>query len=324
MAVFLVIALFGFHLWTSNPKARETGVLGGPSAYAAGPDASELNAAITARPAVNLEFGGGVSEGVLYDDPEGSLAGSAQGKGQSAGIFSARGGVITYAVKQGDTLSQIADDFGISVQTITAANPRIRANALQIGQELAILPVSGITYDVKGGETLEGIADLFGVSSAKIREHNVAVDFSPLREGTPLVIPGATSRAPSGGASRLPNLGNYFVAPTEGFNWGRLHNVNAVDIANSCGTPVVSGAEGLVVDVAEDGWNNGYGGFVLIEHPNETKTRYAHLNKATVGVGDYVKQSEQIGFMGNTGNVHGPTGCHLHFEVEGAQNPLAR
>jgi murein DD-endopeptidase MepM/ murein hydrolase activator NlpD len=71
-------------------------------------------------------------------------------------------------------------------------------------------------------------------------------------------------------------------------------------------------------------WNDGYGHFLLIEHPNGTKTRYAHLQSMMVSVGQYVNQGDRIALMGNTGNTHGPTGCHLHFEVLGAKNPFAK
>jgi murein DD-endopeptidase MepM/ murein hydrolase activator NlpD len=121
---------------------------------------------------------------------------------------------------------------------------------------------------------------------------------------------------------------SFFSLPVIGWNWGQLHNYNAVDIANQCGTPVQAAAEGLVVSDAElgsgsGGWNDGYGSFVLIEHPNGTKTRYAHLDKTLVKAGDYVARGEEIGMMGNTGSTHGPTGCHIHFEVYGAKNPFA-
>ncbi len=132
---------------------------------------------------------------------------------------------------------------------------------------------------------------------------------------------------PSAGAN-LPDLKNYFALPAIGWNWGELHNYNAVDIANQCGASVHAAAEGLVVadenfGDGSSGWNDGYGIFVLLEHPNGTKTRYAHLDKAIVRVGDYVNRGGEIGVMGSTGNTHGPTGCHLHFEVYGAKNPFA-
>lgn len=325
MAVFLAVGLVGTNVVFSNPIARERGILGGPSGQIEVPAPEESHTALAALSVVNPQQG--IPDefmGVLDDNLEGPFAASLREGAQPVGIFSARGGVIVYKVKQGETLSQIAADFGISVPTITAANPKIRANSLQVGQELAILPVSGVTYEVKGGETLESVADLFNVPVARIQEFNRSVDFAGFQAGTSLVIPGATSRIAGGLRSSLPDLRGYFSEPTQGFNWGRLHNYNAVDIANACGTPVVAAAEGLVVDGAAEGWNGGYGGFLLIEHPNETKTRYSHLGEIFAGIGDYVKQNQLIGAMGNTGNVHGPTGCHLHFEIDGAQNPFVK
>ena len=96
----------------------------------------------------------------------------------------------------------------------------------------------------------------------------------------------------------------------------------------SCGASVRAAAEGLVVpddsfSSGLDGWNGGYGKFVLMEHPfgDSVRTRYAHLATVSVNIGDYIKQGEQIGTMGRTGDS---SGCHLHFEVYGAANPLAR
>lgn len=122
---------------------------------------------------------------------------------------------------------------------------------------------------------------------------------------------------------------SYFSPPVSGWNWGIIHENNAIDIANNCGTPVYAAAEGIIVPDQKlgdgsEGWNNGYGIFILIEHPNNTETRYAHLEKIISSIGHYVSKGELIGFMGNTGNTHGPTGCHLHFEVLGAENPLAK
>ena len=60
----------------------------------------------------------------------------------------------------------------------------------------------------------------------------------------------------------------------------------------------------------------------MIEHPNGTKTRYAHTDENFVRVGDYIAQGKEIATIGSTGNTHGPTGCHLHFEIYGAKNPF--
>ncbi|MBI5306038.1 M23 family metallopeptidase [Candidatus Wolfebacteria bacterium] len=117
---------------------------------------------------------------------------------------------------------------------------------------------------------------------------------------------------------------NKLFPPAIGWNWGQLHANNAIDIANSCGTPVYSAFEGFITEEAIDNnWNNGYGNYLKIEHPGEIETLYAHLDKAIVSLGQYVQSKELIGYIGNTGNTHGQTGCHLHYEVHGAKNPLA-
>jgi len=115
-----------------------------------------------------------------------------------------------------------------------------------------------------------------------------------------------------------------YILPARGWNWGILHDFNAVDIADACGKPIYASYEGLVIEESDDNfWNNGYGNYILIEHPNNTKTRYAHTLKNLVKVGDYVLQGQQIALIGNSGNTHGLSGCHLHFEVYGAKNPFA-
>lgn len=121
-----------------------------------------------------------------------------------------------------------------------------------------------------------------------------------------------------------PDLGKYLSIPARGWNWGHLHNYNAVDIANICGAPIYAAAEGLITELREGGWNEGYGSYIMISHPNNVLTKYAHNKKNLVSVGQYVLRGDLIAYIGNTGNTHGPTGCHLHFEVRGARNPFAK
>jgi murein DD-endopeptidase MepM/ murein hydrolase activator NlpD len=112
-----------------------------------------------------------------------------------------------------------------------------------------------------------------------------------------------------------------FILPTEGLNWGILHPKNAVDIAASCGNNVLAASDGLVIDLGKNGWNSGYGKYIKIEHLNNVKTLYAHLSSLNVSLGDYVKQGQKIGEVGQTGEA---TGCHLHFEVLGEKNPFIK
>ncbi len=241
-----------------------------------------------------------------------------------------RDGLMSYTVKSGDTVSKIAAEFGISADTVRWSNPNLKTSGLVAGRSIVILPVSGVLHTTKDGETLESIAGAYSVSAEKIREYNGDWLRLVSEPGSALIVPdGRLPKTGGGSVSKLPNLTGYFTMPTTGWNWGKLHNKNAVDIANACGTPIYAAAEGLVVSdeqygEGDDGYNGGYGLFVLIEHPNGTKTRYAHNLQNLVSAGDYVLKGDKIAQIGNTGNTHGVTGCHLHFEVIGARNPFAK
>jgi murein DD-endopeptidase MepM/ murein hydrolase activator NlpD len=240
-------------------------------------------------------------------------------------ILPTRDGLLIYKIQAGDNLSKIAASFGISLNTIFWANPNLKANLIAPGQEIIILPVSGTLHQIQPGETLDSIASQYSADAKKILQFNPSIA-KGFEGGETIIIPDAKPlRAPRlASLASLPDYPGYFAIPTTGWNWGRLHNYNAVDIANACGTPVYAAAEGLVIEEQSSGWNHGYGAYILIEHPNSTKTRYAHNQKNTVSVGDYVAKGDVIGYIGNTGNAHGPTGCHLHFEIIGAKNLFAK
>ena len=239
-------------------------------------------------------------------------------------IVPTREGVFIYKVQKGDTVSRIAANFGISVNTVLWANDNLRPASLMPGQEIIILPVTGILHHVEEGETIEDIANKYDVSAQKILNANPGLVPAKISLMPTIIVPDTRPPQSSGLLAKLPDLFGYFAIPTTGWNWAKLHNYNAVDIANACGTAVYAAAEGLVVEASGDEWNGGYGRYVSIEHPNGTKTKYAHNDKNLVSVGDYVAKGDQIAVIGNTGLTHGPTGCHLHFEVRGAKNPFAK
>lgn len=322
-AVGALIANSGLLYYLNNAPAFDSfRSFGGPEAAAAANAGGETAVLSAAVPPVPDDFVGFTLVENSY------LAGSNNPLGDNMG----RDGLMTYTVKSGDTISKIASEFGVSVDTILWSNSNIKANGLIAGQEIVILPLSGVLHTIKDGETLESIAGAYSVSAEKIREFNG--DWLRLlsEPGSALIVPDGRlpkAAAGSGAASKLPNLAGYFAMPTTGWNWGKLHNKNAVDIANACGTPIYAAAEGLVVPDGQygdgdSGYNGGYGLFVLIEHPNGTKTRYAHNLKNLVSPGDYVLKGDKIAQIGNTGNTHGVTGCHLHFEVIGARNLFAK
>ena len=97
-------------------------------------------------------------------------------------------------------------------------------------------------------------------------------------------------------------------------------------MANKCGVPVYAAAAGVVQRV-KYGYNFGGGNFTTILHPNGIVTYYGHLTTIFVKPGDKVNIGDRIGLVGGDTGTAGDgisTGCHLHFQVMGAKNPLAK
>ncbi len=254
--------------------------------------------------------------------------GSAVGASHTySNVIPTRQGLMKYKVGKGDTLSEIAAQFGITLDTIKWANLDI-GSMISPGDELTILPVSGILYEVQPEDTLESVAAKYRINPELIKKYNSEHQklFESPRQMVilPYAKPLNKWSYVNQYQENLPNLDNYFTLPARGWNWGELHYYNAIDIAADCGKPVYAAAEGLVIEESDDNrWNEGYGNYLFIEHPNGTKTKYAHTLENLVSEGEYVLQGEEIASIGNTGNTDGPTGCHLHFEVYGARNPFA-
>lgn len=105
-------------------------------------------------------------------------------------------------------------------------------------------------------------------------------------------------------------------------SWGFHHGI---DMAACKGTPIVAAADGIVIEAH---FHPGYGNTILISHTSKYKTRYAHLDKILVSVGQKIEQGTLIGKVGATGSVRkkkGRDASHLHFEIyaHGKQiNPL--
>lgn len=254
-----------------------------------------------------------------------------------------RSETIDYEVKGGDTLSGIADKFGVSVNTIKWANS-MTSDSVKPGDTLKILPVSGVSHTVKSGDTLESVAKKYTAEQQAILDYpfnDIGDDFKLrigqvliIPEGTPpevaappkprIVAPPANQQPGSSGPAFSAPAGGNFVWPTtyvyisQYFAW--YHP--GVDLPNPSSPPVVA-ADGGVVTVA--GWpdNYGYGNRVMIDHGNGYVTLYAHLSNIYVSAGQHVSRGQSVGRMGNTGRS---TGTHLHFEIRFkgiAINPLA-
>ncbi len=82
-----------------------------------------------------------------------------------------------------------------------------------------------------------------------------------------------------------------------------------LDITAPYGTPIIAPAAGRVI---KTGWENGYGLSIIIDHGYGVQTRYAHLARTAVAVGQVVRRGDRLGHIGSTGLSTGP---HLHYEV---------
>ena len=245
--------------------------------------------------------------------------------------------ISVYTVKTGDTLTEIASMFGVSPETILYANDLKSQKDLKPGDQLVILPVSGIYHTVVKGETLSGIAKKFKVDASDILSYNDFSSADDLKVGMDIVIPGAEEIAPSTGANNPPptsggssqgtskgassaGLSGYLTKPVSGAKETQgLHGKyrTAVDLASSIGTPIHAAATGVVLIARSSGWNGGYGNYIVVQHSNGLQTLYAHLSDVLVNQGQSVGQGDLIGKMGSSGNS---TGSHLHFELFGSVN----
>lgn len=235
--------------------------------------------------------------------------------------------IIEYTVMQGDTISSIAQKFGVSEDTIRWQNKLDKKGTIKVGQTLEILPVTGVSHKVQKGDTVYSIAKKYDASPQAIVDfpYNTFTNDETfdLAVGQIVIVPDGVMPAetPTGPLERIrpitPDAGTVvasgnFVWPASGtitqrFAW--YHP--AVDIANRNAPDILAADSGKVI-VA--GWpdNYGYGNRVMIDHGNGYVTLYAHLSVIYVKTGQSVARGAAIGKMGSTGRS---TGTHLHFEV---------
>ena len=140
---------------------------------------------------------------------------------------------------------------------------------------------------------------------------------------------GSSASGSSGSSSSSGSQSSQTTASASGFLWpiasshrvtspfgwrthpitGRRNLHGGIDIAAPNGTPIMASKAGVVV-ISQYG--SSYGNYVVISHPDGTRTLYAHMSQRNVSAGDTVRQGQTVGLVGSTGSS---TGNHLHFET---------
>jgi murein DD-endopeptidase MepM/ murein hydrolase activator NlpD len=178
---------------------------------------------------------------------------------------------------------------------VTVATPQT-ATAASTSSTLPALDAQQYTSSA----TSTALAERDGFAIGRVPERRVAA--AP-----------ATERAPGASVAR-PVAGTIPAAGGFGARWvsgcgACSTNHQGLDFAAREGTPVVAAMSGRVVSAGVFG---GYGNQILLQHGDGSQTRYGHLSRIGVRVGQTVTAGQHIGAVGNTGVS---TGSHLHFEV---------
>lgn len=257
---------------------------------------------------------------------------------QTKNTVGIRDKVIDYTVQKGDTVSSIAQKFGISSDTIKWAND-LTSDDITIGDKLSILPVTGVAHKVEAGDTVYTIAKKYDINAQGIVDFPFNDFANPqtfsLVTGQIVIVPDGVKPEeqvkPQYARPTYIATGSMSVTDS-GFSWPIHGTMNqyfswyhpGLDLGAAIGTPVIAAQSGSVAAVYTSGWNGGYGTHVIISGDNGYGTLYAHMSGVNVSGGDRVIAGKTVvGWVGMTGRTTGP---HLHFEVHSAGgnlNPLS-
>jgi murein DD-endopeptidase MepM/ murein hydrolase activator NlpD len=189
---------------------------------------------------------------------------------------------VIHTVFTSETLSDLADQYGVSLEEIIAENGITDANSLSIGDEL-LIP-------------------------------------NPKRFAARLIIDSSTGGGGGGGSE--PQIVGGGPRSDVGFIWPVGGPISSyftprhplgidIDLFNG-GNPPIGAAKGGVVTFAGGNPCCSYGYYVVVDHGDGFRTLYAHLRSIAVSQGQVVSQGQLLGHGGSTGYS---TGDHLHFEV---------
>lgn len=206
----------------------------------------------------------------------------------SVGIFLVLGlttlGIGVSGVVRSTVLAQSVSDIPVTTQM--TAQPAPAAEPSQP-------PADAFTFNSGGPEEIDGVDGESSEIENEMREIRAAVD--------PAFLP---SVWPHQG-----KINNEFGFRRNPFGGRSYEFHSGMDIDGERGDLVIAPSGGTVIKA---GWSGGYGNMLEIDHGNGLTTRYGHLSKIEVGVGDQITRGQLVAYVGSTGRSTGP---HLHYEL---------
>lgn len=256
-----------------------------------------------------------------------------------------------HEVQQGDVLSTIAEEYDLTVDDLISMNPILsdENSIIRPGDELTVtvpstlLPVIYTRQEIYeedyNADVIYKDNDSWYTTRQEVIQepetgHRKVVASVTYQDGTrqeadvlmQQIIKEAVPEIIERGTQDPPTfIWPVYGSISSGFGSRARPKAGAstyhqgIDIAVPTGTSVMASSGGTVVSA---GWQSGYGNVIYIQHGDGTQTRYGHLSRILVSVGQRVSQGSKIALSGNTGNSTGP---HLHFEIRingSAVNPL--
>ncbi|MBQ6817519.1 MAG: M23 family metallopeptidase, partial [Bacilli bacterium] len=247
-----------------------------------------------------------------------------------------------YTVKKGDTLIAIASAYGITWQELYNANknnekvlPNGDYKKLVVGENLVIPgQYNTVTIDTVVTKPVDVINDkmpeIENYEFTQMKTYNdlnktnwavnaSAIDMDDL--AAPMILKNV-----NGDIMMVDKSGKDPITISDSYSGSGANDHRGTDFiggSNDYGTPIQALGPGIVI-AAEGGneWNKGYGNYVRVLHEKTegdevvyVEAIYEHLSKVNVATGEVIDGNEAIGEMGNSGNVRGQTGIHLHMEV---------
>ncbi|MDP9021729.1 MAG: M23 family metallopeptidase, partial [Actinomycetota bacterium] len=230
------------------------------------------------------------------------------------------GGRAHHVVRPGESLSQIAARYGVTVADLARVNGIVNPSRVLAGARIrvaeasaapavsagTVAPVATAEHVVQRGESLSVIAARYGVTVADLAGANAISDPNRLLAGTRLTIPGGW-RCPVQGAARFVNDYGYRKPD------GRFHD--GIDLFAPRGTPVVASVAGVATQ------REGSRGGLQVQLDGVDGHRYYATHLDAFGAAGQVQAGTVIGRVGTSGNAAG-TDPHLHFEMHDSQGPV--